>query len=269
MTTGTANPDRAVNPFWVEMARRRWTPSRARLHFADSTPEETASEPSEAVSNDDRTLEELAAEMERAQAALDTLEAQLAEGSELDEEALGALADDALLSRPPSRPIEDVVWTAEREDALLFTLADGCRIQIGGRISAYGDDEKDAWVYNDIIVRNPAGDVEVYTYPKAIFPPMETLVGARHAGRVVMVGMARAEDGAEWRLRVLIVDVNTFEIMPAPSPPLPIAALTPNLEADGRLVFPVMSDDASEPPRVIALDLDRLAWGAPEPLVEP
>src|SRR5262245_5776238 len=30
---GTANPECSDNPFWLEMARRRWAPSRARWHF--------------------------------------------------------------------------------------------------------------------------------------------------------------------------------------------------------------------------------------------
>lgn len=32
---GKANPERADNPFWHEMLRRKWPPSRARLHYGD------------------------------------------------------------------------------------------------------------------------------------------------------------------------------------------------------------------------------------------
>ncbi|MEZ5853508.1 MAG: hypothetical protein R3D67_01715 [Hyphomicrobiaceae bacterium] len=32
---GTSNPERIDNPFWLEMARRRWPPSRVRAHYAD------------------------------------------------------------------------------------------------------------------------------------------------------------------------------------------------------------------------------------------
>jgi hypothetical protein len=33
---GTANPERSSNPFWREMLRRQWTPSRAHLHYGDA-----------------------------------------------------------------------------------------------------------------------------------------------------------------------------------------------------------------------------------------
>ncbi len=41
---GTANPERVDNAFWIEMARRQWTPRRARLHYADmaETPPDNA-----------------------------------------------------------------------------------------------------------------------------------------------------------------------------------------------------------------------------------
>lgn len=35
---GSANPERSENPFWLEMAKRNWRPSRARLHFGDPSP---------------------------------------------------------------------------------------------------------------------------------------------------------------------------------------------------------------------------------------
>jgi hypothetical protein len=35
---GKANPERSNNPFWLEVARCQWPPSRARLHFGDFAP---------------------------------------------------------------------------------------------------------------------------------------------------------------------------------------------------------------------------------------
>jgi hypothetical protein len=35
---GSSNPERSDNPFWQEMVRRQWLPSRARLHFGDAPP---------------------------------------------------------------------------------------------------------------------------------------------------------------------------------------------------------------------------------------
>ena len=37
---GSTNPEKIFNPFWLEMAKRDWLPSRARLHFGDSAPPE-------------------------------------------------------------------------------------------------------------------------------------------------------------------------------------------------------------------------------------
>jgi len=119
---GKANPERSDNPFWFEMLRRNWPPSRARLHFGDVTPPQP-----EVVFSRDNTdpgsgqpefgTPEAAARIERIRADV--------ERSKL------------------VRTIDDVVWTAVRENASELTLADARTLLIGGDVADYGDEYAD------------------------------------------------------------------------------------------------------------------------------
>jgi hypothetical protein len=110
---GRANPERSDNPFWLEMARRRWTPSRARLHYGDFAPPQ----PELKLSDDPSYLGD-------------------------EPPAYGTPEADAWFSRISAdvkrsklvRTVEDIVWTAVREESLGLTLADGRRLTIGGEI---------------------------------------------------------------------------------------------------------------------------------------
>ncbi|NJM91531.1 MAG: hypothetical protein HC861_01630 [Rhodospirillaceae bacterium] len=103
---GVANPERSDNPFWLEMVRRQWPPSRARLHFGDVAPPGARVAPFKEEAPDFGTPEfdgwfgRLSADMKRNKLA---------------------------------RTIDDVVWTAVRTGALKMELPDGRALLIGGR----------------------------------------------------------------------------------------------------------------------------------------
>lgn len=72
-------------------------------------------------------------------------------------------------------------WCGSRFGRSETPLADGRVIEIGGEHEDYYD--PDFYIYNDVIVRHPAGELEIYGYPHEAFPPTDhhsaTLVGER------------------------------------------------------------------------------------------
>jgi hypothetical protein len=105
---GQANPERSDNPFWLEMARRRWPPSRARLQFGDFAPPKP-----KLVLSDDRQ----------------NLDAAMPEPGTPEAEARMARISADIERSKLVRTIDDVVWTAVREEALALTLSDGRKLR--------------------------------------------------------------------------------------------------------------------------------------------
>ena len=156
---GTSNPERSDNPFWLEMARRRWPPSRARLHFGDFAPPEPAMAFPEDKSGSDAEYgtPEARAWMDRVIAA--------SESSKLE-----AHASTTSCGRRCG------------EDALQLTLPDGRKLMIGGDVADYGDEYADPWVYTDVIVTYPDGAIRYSDLPERDLsaPPM---AGGRGCGQ--------------------------------------------------------------------------------------
>jgi hypothetical protein len=243
---GTANPDRSDNPFWREMARRRWTPSRARLHFGDFAPPEP-----ELVLPDDDTGHD---------AAYGTPEAN----------AWMARLNEAMERSKLKRTIDDVVWTAVREDALELELPDGRKLLIGGEVADYGEEYADPWVYNDIVLTRPDGAVEILTYPPEVFPHMNCTVGIIAGEAVHLFGLLdrKRHPGRPRGPVVLRLDTSTCAITPAGAPPPGVwIDLYKGCEMrDGaRVVFPIVRDREADPHMGIAFDLEAQAWSAPFP----
>jgi hypothetical protein len=246
---GTSNPERSDNPFWLEMARRRWPPSRARLHFGDFAPPEPAMAFPEDKSGSDAEYgtPEARAWMDRVIAA--------SESSKL------------------KRTLDDIVWTAMREDALQLTLPDGRQLMIGGGVADYGDEYADPWVYTDVIVTYPDGAFDILTYPKEIFPHLQWPVDAVVANHVYIFGIIDRKRHPERtrRLVVLQLDMNTFEIIACPLPDPVRLALYPGsaVRVDNRVVLPFPRDRESDPDLGIAFDLDTHTWEGPVPYPSP
>ena len=63
------------------------------------------------------------------------------------------------------------LWGFERMGQTVTKLADGRTLYIGGEYEDYYD--SDFYIYNDVIVRHPDGRIEIYGYPRAVFPPTD------------------------------------------------------------------------------------------------
>ena len=102
-------------------------------------------------------------------------------------------------------------WCASRFGQTRTTLPDGRELAIGGEHEDYYD--PDFYIYNDVIVTSPSGEIEIYGYPHEVFPPTDfhsaTLVGER----VVIIGCL----GYSWMRRpgetpVFALDTTTLAV---------------------------------------------------------
>lgn len=211
---GIANPERSRNSFWLAMARYRWQPFRARLHFG---------------------------------------------------------ADDASLPAPPT---PNVIWTAVREDTLTICLPDGRTLEIGGRISDFGDNAADPWVYNDIVVTHPNGDIEIMCYPHDVFPHVVCPVGVTRGADVFVFGIIDRTYHPD-RSRgpaVLRLDPVSYAIEPVAvaDPPVRVAVYAGCETRDGDcIVFPIVRQKSDDPWLGLPFDLVDLRWGTPMPYRPP
>jgi hypothetical protein len=244
---GKANPERSDNPFWLEMARRGWPPSRARLHFGDVAPPR----PEFVFANDDAEPSSGPPEFGTAEA-----EARIA--------SISAAAERGKLART----IDDVVWTAVREEVSELTLADGRKLLIGGEVVDFGDEYADPWVYNDVIVTHPGGAVEILVYPKEAFPQLARSVCIAAGKDVYIFGIVDRTCHPE-RSRgpaVLRLDTSSYKIaeLPVAAPSARVNIYTGSEYRDGdRVVFPIVRDRRTDPELSIAFDLQKLVWSEP------
>jgi hypothetical protein len=245
---GTANPERVTNPFWLEMARRDWSPSRARLHFGDFAPPRPRIEwNTDAFELEEKTPEFGTPEFEARMAAL---------SADIDRSKL-------------TRRREDVIWTAKREDPGCIRLPDGRQLLIGGTVKDYGNEYADPWTYNDIVVRQADGTIAIYSYPRTVFPQLWGWVLVPHHDTILIFGFTDQKLHPERsdRFVALSLDVATFAIstLAIKQPEKFRLNLYPGCEQrDGlRVIFPNMRMTSDEPMLGIALDLDSLTWGEP------
>jgi hypothetical protein len=245
---GAANPERSDNPFWREMLRRQWPPSRARLHFGDFAPPQA-----ELILSGDA---DPAGEMPP-------------DGTP-EAEARAARLSAAIERSKLVRTIDDIVWTAMREDSLKLSLPDGRHLQVGGEINDFGDEYADPWVYNDVIVTHPDRKPEILIYPREIFPHLIWLVGAAMGKDVYIFGIFSRTFHPD-RPRgpaVLRLDTASYEIanLSVAAPPARVNLYPGCDRRDGNcVIFPVVRDRKHDPEHYIAFDLETLSWSGPFP----
>lgn len=85
------------------------------------------------------------------------------------------------LFQVPVKRGDGPIWTLERYGVTQTELPDGRVICIGGEHEDSYD--PDFCIYNDVVVLQPDGEIEIYGYPNEVFPPTDfhtaTLVGEK------------------------------------------------------------------------------------------
>ncbi|WAS94572.1 hypothetical protein [Nannocystis punicea] len=129
-------------------------------------------------------------------------------------------------------------WCFDRFGRSTTALPDGRTLLIGGEHEDYYD--PDFFIYNDVVVRHPDGRVEIFGYPREVFPPTDfhsaTLVG----DRLILIGsIGYAGERRPGHTQVLALDLATFAIATIPTggtPPGWICRHTATLTDDGRAI---------------------------------
>jgi hypothetical protein len=78
------------------------------------------------------------------------------------------------------------IWTFDRMGRTTSELPDGRVVCIGGEHEDFYD--PDFCIYNDVIVFGPEDQIEIYGYPKEVFPPTDFHTASLLNGRIIIVG---------------------------------------------------------------------------------
>jgi len=103
------------------------------------------------------------------------------------------------------------IWTFDRMGATKTELPDGTVVYIGGEHEDFYD--PDFYIYNDVVVFGPNERINIFGYPREIFPPTDfhtaTLVGDQI---IVVGGVGYKSDRLEGYTPVYVVDIRDFHI---------------------------------------------------------
>jgi hypothetical protein len=78
------------------------------------------------------------------------------------------------------------IWTFNRFGATYTQLPDGRIVCVGGEHEDFYD--PDFCIYNDVVVLRPDGEIEIYGYPREIFPPTDFHTATLVGNKLVIIG---------------------------------------------------------------------------------
>lgn len=130
-------------------------------------------------------------------------------------------------------------WCFDRFGQSSTSLPDGRVVLISGEHEDSYD--PDFYIYNDVVVRHPDGSLDIYGYPREVFPPTDfqsaTLVG----DEIVLIGnLGYPDDRRPGQTPVLVLDLQIFEmrtVQTSGTPPGWIHMHTATLSEDGRSIL--------------------------------
>jgi hypothetical protein len=115
------------------------------------------------------------------------------------------------LFKIPLNRDEGPIWTFDRMGSTRTELPDGRIVCIGGEHEDWYD--PDFHIYNDVIVFTPDDQVEIYGYPKEIFPPTDFHTATLVDDQIFVVGsIGYTEDRRPAHTPVFALDLRTYRI---------------------------------------------------------
>jgi hypothetical protein len=115
------------------------------------------------------------------------------------------------LFKVPLNREEGPIWTFDRMGATRTELSDGRMVCIGGEHEDWYD--PDFHIYNDVIVFTPNGQVEIYGYPKQVFPPTDFHTATLVDDQIIIAGcVGYTEDRRPGHTPVFSLNLRTYQI---------------------------------------------------------
>lgn len=111
----------------------------------------------------------------------------------------------------PFDPSAGPIWTFDRFGRTQTELPDGRVVCVGGEHEDYYD--PDFHIYNDVIVFGPDDRIEIYGYPKDVFPPTDFHTASLYENRIVLVGrLGYRTDRRPGHTPVFALDLSDFRV---------------------------------------------------------
>ncbi len=108
------------------------------------------------------------------------------------------------------------IWTFERMGATRTELPDGRVVCVGGEHEDHYD--PDFCIYNDVVVLGPADQVEIYGYPRDVFPPTDFHTATLLGDRIIIVGrLGYPEERRPGHTPVYSLDPSGYSVTEIPS----------------------------------------------------
>lgn len=106
-------------------------------------------------------------------------------------------------------------WCFQRFGQSSTTLPDGRVVLIAGEHEDYYD--PDFCIYNDVVVLHPDGGIDIYGYPREVFPPTDFHTATLIGNRIVIVGsLGYMDERKPGVTQVRVLDLETFSITSPP-----------------------------------------------------
>jgi hypothetical protein len=132
-------------------------------------------------------------------------------------------------------------WCFDRFGQSSTVLPDGREVLVGGEHEDSYD--PDFYIYNDLVVRHPNGGIDIFGYPRQVFPPTDSHSATLVSNCIVLIGgLGYPDDRRPGTSPVLVLDLGTFRITrvkTSGTPPGWIHRHKATLSADGSSILVV------------------------------
>lgn len=111
----------------------------------------------------------------------------------------------------PSPVDEGASWCFDRMGQSVTELPDGRKIYIGGEHEDHYD--PDFFIYNDVVVENTDGSLNIYFYPKDDFPPTDFHSATFTDNKIIIIGsLGYPADRIVGHTQLYLLDTTSFKI---------------------------------------------------------
>lgn len=111
----------------------------------------------------------------------------------------------------PSPFDEGPTWCFERFGQSITKLQDGRKILIAGEHEDHYD--PDFYIYNDVVVINPDDSIEIYGYPKDVFPPTDFHSATLVDNSIIIIGnLGYPEQRKVGETQVYQLNLETYQV---------------------------------------------------------